>query len=123
MSSASNTWSNSRRYFPRFLPVVVIAHALGADQGAIDAASQTREDLPLWPLAFLPPLPWNDLVASLFRLGRVAWRYTPRIGQCVGRSRLIACAQVLSRPFSPVLFRLSLPHRRCWPPRPGDPGT
>src|SRR5262249_38311273 len=71
-----------------FLPMVVLARAFFADQGAINAASQSREDLPLWLLAFLPPLPWNDLVASLFRLGRVAWRYTPRIGQCVGRSRL-----------------------------------
>src|SRR6266436_6886369 len=50
---------------------------------------------------FLPPLPWNDLVESPFRLGRVAWRYTPRIRQSVGRSRLSACAQVLSPPFFP----------------------
>src|SRR5262249_49912873 len=70
-----------------------------ACQGAADAASQAREGLPLRPLAFLPPLPWNDLVESPFRLGRVAWRYTPRIRQCVGWSRLSACAQVLSPPF------------------------
>src|SRR6516165_6512044 len=69
-------------------------------------------------LAFLPLLRWNDLIESPFQLARVAWRYTPRIRQCVGRSRLIACAQVLSRPFSPVLFHLALHHRRCWPPPP-----
>src|SRR5215831_5863928 len=77
-----------------------------AYQGAADAASQAREDLPLRTLAFLPPLPWNVLVASPFRLGRVAWRYTPCIRQCVGRSRLSAGAQVLSPPFSPLLFLL-----------------
>src|ERR1700758_1318465 len=79
----------------RFLPVVVIGSRSLAYQGAADAASQAREGLPLRTLAFLPPLPWNDLVQSPFRLGRVAWRYTPRIRQCVGRSRLSACAQVL----------------------------
>src|SRR5215472_11840846 len=85
----------------RFLPVVVIGSRSLAYQGAADAASQAREGLPLRPLAFLPPLPWNDLVESPFRLGCVAWRYTPRIRQCVGRSRLSACAQVLSPPFPP----------------------
>src|SRR6266436_6240307 len=83
----------------RFLPVVVIGSRSLAYQEAADAASQAREGLSLRPLAFLPPLPWNDLVESPFRLGRVAWRYTPRIRQCVGRSRLSACAQVLSPPF------------------------
>src|SRR5215475_8598071 len=83
----------------RFLPVVVIGSRSLAYQEAADAASQAREGLPLRPLAFLPPLPWNDLVESPFRLGRVAWRYTPRIRQCVGRSRLSAGAQVLSPPF------------------------
>src|ERR1700758_5077175 len=83
----------------RFLPVVVIGSRSLAYQGAADAASQAREGLPLRTLAFLPLLPWNDLVQSPFRLGRVAWRYTPRIRQCVGRSRLSACAQVLSPPF------------------------
>src|SRR6266478_5656078 len=85
----------------RFLPVVVIGSRSLAYQEAADAASQAREGLPLRPLAFLPPLPWNDLVESPFRLGRVAWRYTPRIRQSVGRSRLSACAQVLSPPFFP----------------------
>src|SRR5215813_314925 len=84
-----------------FLPVVVIGSRSLAYQGAADAASQACEGLPLRTLAFLPPLRWNDLVESPFQLARVAWRYTPRIRQCVGRSRLIACAQVLSRPFSP----------------------
>src|SRR5215813_9276894 len=83
-----------------FLPVVVIGSRSLAYQGAADAASQACEGLPLRTLAFLPPLRWNDLVESPFQLARVAWRYTPRIRQCVGRSRLIACAQVLSRPFS-----------------------
>jgi hypothetical protein len=69
-----------------------------AYQGAADAASQAREGLPLRTLAFLPRLRWNDLVESPFRLGRVAWRYAPRIRQCVGRSRLSACVQVLSPP-------------------------
>src|SRR5215831_9874861 len=96
----------------RFLPVMVIGSRSLAYQGAADAASQAREGLPLRPLAFLPPLPWNDLVESPFRLGRVAWRYTPRIRQCVGRSRLSACAQVLSPPFSPILLRFPL-HRRA----------
>src|SRR5215468_8778078 len=84
----------------RFLPVVVIGSRSLAYQGAADAASQACEGLPLRTLAFLPPLRWNDLVESPFQLARVAWRYTPRIRQCVGRSRLIACAQVLSPPFS-----------------------
>src|SRR5262245_57043862 len=83
----------------RFLPVVVIGSRSLAYQEAADAGSQAREGLPLRPLAFLPPLPWNDLVESPFRLGRVAWRYTPRIRQCVARCRLIACVQVLSPPF------------------------
>ena len=96
----------------RFLPVVVIGSRSLAYQGAADAASQAREGLPLRPLAFLPPLPWNDLVQSPFRLGRVAWRYTPRIRQCVGRSRLGACVQVLSPPFSPIFLRLPLYRRR-----------
>src|SRR5215470_8453161 len=95
----------------RFLPVVVIGSRSLAYQGAADAASQAREGLPLRPLAFLPPLPWNDLVQSPFRLGRVAWRYTPRIRQCVGRSRLGACVQVLSPPFSPIL--LGFAGHRC----------
>src|SRR6516165_9223039 len=96
----------------RFLPVVVIGSRSLAYQGAADAASQAREGLPLRTLAFLPPLPWNDLVESPFRLGRVAWRYTPRIRQCVGRSRLSACAQVLSPPFSPILLGFALYRRR-----------
>src|SRR5215831_5939906 len=83
----------------RFLPVMVIGSRSLAYQGAADAASQAREGLPLRPLAFLPPLPWNDLVGSPFRLGLVGWRYTPRIRQCAGRSQLSACAQVLSPPF------------------------
>src|SRR6516164_5117998 len=95
----------------RFLPVVVIGSRSLAYQGAADAASQAREGLPLRTLAFLPPLPWNDLVESPFRLGRVAWRYTPRIRQCVGRSRLIACVQVLSPPFCPIL--LGFAGHRC----------
>jgi hypothetical protein len=37
-----------------------------ADQGAVDAATQTREGLPLKPQAFPPPLPCNDLVESPF---------------------------------------------------------
>src|SRR5215468_9173564 len=96
----------------RFLPVVVIGSRSLAYQGAADAASQACEGLPLRTLAFLPPLRWNDLVESPFQLARVAWRYTPRIRQCVGRSRLSACAQVLSPPFSPILLRLA-PHGRC----------
>src|ERR1700746_2699422 len=85
----------------RFLPVVVIGSRSLAYQGAADVASQAREGLPLRPLAFPPPLPWNDLVESPFRLGRVAWRYPPRIRPCVGRSRLTACAQCLSPPVFP----------------------
>src|SRR5262249_28491747 len=81
------------------IPTPVIGPRSLACQGAADAASQASEGLPLRTLAFLPPLPWNGLVESPFRLGRVAWRYTPRIRQCVGRSRLSACAQVLSPPF------------------------
>src|SRR5262249_31343231 len=54
----------------------------------------------------------NDVLRPSAVLGRVTWRYTPRIRQCVGRSRLSACAQVLSPPFSPIFLRLSL-HRRC----------
>src|SRR5262249_40783847 len=96
----------------RFLPVVVIGSRSLAYQGAADAASQAPEGLPLRPLAFLPPLPSNDLVESPFRLGRVAWRYTPRIRRCVGRSRLSACVQVLSPPFSPILLGFTL-HGRC----------
>src|SRR5215831_12731861 len=96
----------------RFLPVVVIGSRSLAYQGAADAASQAPEGLPLRPLAFLPPLPSNDLVESPFRLGRVAWRYTPRIRQCVGRSRLSACVQVLSPPFSPILLFFPL-YCRC----------
>src|SRR6266404_1769982 len=99
----------------RFLPVVVIGSRSLAYQGAVDAASQAREGLSLRPLAFLLPLPWNDLVESPFRLGRVAWRYTPRIRQCVGRSRLGACVQVLSPPFCPILLGFAL--HRCTPPR------
>src|SRR5258708_1862948 len=95
----------------RFLPVVVIGSRSLAYQGAADAASQACEGLPLRTLAFLPPLRWNDLVESPFQLARVAWRYTPRIRQCVGRSRLIACAQVLSRPFCPILLGFAV--HRC----------
>src|SRR5438445_3496290 len=87
----------------RFLPVVVIGSRSLAYQGAADAASQACEGLHLRTLAFLPPLPWNDLVESPFRLGRVAWRYTPRIRQCVGRSRL-------HRPFSSIFLGFAL-HR------------
>src|SRR5262249_47773596 len=57
----------------RFLPVVVIARALVADQGAIDAASQTRERLSLRTLAFSPPIPWNVLFDSRFPIVKVAW--------------------------------------------------
>src|SRR5215831_7614135 len=54
----------------------------------------------------------NDVLRPSAVLGRVTWRYTPRIRQCVGRSRLSACAQVLSPPFSPILLRFPL-HRRA----------
>src|SRR5215831_7041023 len=38
---------------------------------------------------------------SIVRYARVAWRYTPCIRRCVGRSRLSACVQVLSPPLFP----------------------
>ena len=94
-----------------FLPVVVIGSRSLAYQGAADAASQACEGLPLRTLAFLPLLRWNDLIESPFQLARVAWRYTPRIRQCVGRSRLSACVQVLSPPFCPIL--LGFAGHRC----------
>src|SRR5262249_26893116 len=53
-----------------------------------------------------------DLVESTFRYARVACRYTPCIRRCVGRSRLSACVQVLSPPFSPILLFFPL-HGRC----------
>ena len=54
----------------------------------------------------------NDVLRPSAVLGRVTWRYTPRIRQCVGRSRLSACAQVLSPPFSPILLGFALHGRR-----------
>jgi drug/metabolite transporter (DMT)-like permease len=40
---------------------------------------------------------WNDLVGSPFRLGRAAWRYTPCIRQCAGRSRLVLALKFCHR--------------------------
>src|SRR5262249_7960750 len=77
-----------------------------------EAPSKACEGLFQTPLVCYPPLPWNDLVQSPFRYARVAWRYTPCIRRCVGRSRLSACVQILSSPFSPILLFFAL-HGRC----------
>jgi hypothetical protein len=54
----------------------------------------------------------DSSVASATSVERPRWialcRYTPCIRQCVGRSRLSACAQVLSPPFSPILLCFAL---------------
>src|ERR1700746_2450583 len=102
----------------RFLPVGVIGSRSLAYQEAADAASQAREGLPLRPLAFLPPLPWNDLVQSPFRLGRVACAiYASHSAMC--RSVSTKCLRSSSvTALSPILFRLSLHRRRCWRPAP-----
>jgi hypothetical protein len=96
----------------RFLPVVVIGSRSLAYQGAADAASQAREGSPLRPPAFLPPLPWNDLVEFALSIrSRFLAIYASHSAMC--RSVSTKCLRSSSvTALSPILLGFALHCRR-----------